>query len=223
MANHWTRFHIYNVIYAHFKNYTMLRRKRYILNLKLVYNHRNTRGAIVECGTWRGGMIAGIASLLGKERSYYLFDSFEGLPDAQPIDGQRALEWQRAASPSEEHNNCCADQGEAETAMKRSAATDVHIIKGWFNESLPKYNGGKIALLRLDADWYESTMQCLEQLFFRVVPDGIIIFDDYYTWPGCALAVHEFLSKHERPEGIHQYKNSIAYLIRATKNGVAND
>lgn len=201
----------------------MLRRQKYILNLKLVYNHRNTLGTIVECGTWRGGMIAGIASLLGKERSYYLFDSFEGLPDARPIDGQRALEWQRESSSSRNYNNCRADQSEAKTAMQRSAATDFHIVKGWFNESLPKYDGGEIALLRLDADWYESTMQCLEQLFFRVVPGGVVIFDDYYTWPGCALAVHEFLSKHERPEGIRQYKNSIPYLIRAEKNGAANE
>ena len=55
----------------------------YIANLVLSGRAAGVPGAIVECGTWKGGMIAGIASLLGASREYYLYDSFEGLPPAE--------------------------------------------------------------------------------------------------------------------------------------------
>ena len=50
----------------------------------------------------------------------------------------------------------------------------------------------KIALLRMDADWYDSTKCILDNLGDRVVPGGIVIVDDYYAWEGCAVAVNEF-------------------------------
>jgi O-methyltransferase len=202
----------YNRIYNRFRDYTMINRRKYILNLRLVQNYKRIQGSIVECGTWRGGMDAGIASLLERERHYYLFDSFEGLPDAQPIDGEEALAWQNELPPSQNFNNCLADRDEAEEAMQKSGATKVSIIKGFFENTLSKYDGGDIAILRLDADWYESTMQCLEHLFDKVLPGGIVIFDDYYTWPGCTQAVHEFLSKNRRREGLRQYRNTIPYI-----------
>jgi len=219
----WIKTRAYGRVYSRFSQYTMLSRKRYISNLRLACNYRGVPGAIVECGTWRGGMIGGIASVLGDERSYYLFDSFEGLPDAQSIDGERALAWQRDGEFSGKYNNCRADQAEAEAAMRLSGAKSVHIVKGWFNETLPGYDGGDIALLRLDGDWYESTMQCLERLFCRVTPGGIVVLDDYYTWPGCARAVHEFLAKHRRPEGIRQYRSDVPYIVKLKDDGGAHE
>ena len=52
-----------------------------------------------------------------------------------------------------------------------------------------------IALLRIDADWYEPTKCILENLAKYVVPGGLLIFDDYYTWEGCTVAVNEFAAK----------------------------
>lgn len=63
----------------------------YVENLRLARWVGQVRGSIIECGTWRGGMIAGIADVLGRDRRYYLFDSFEGLPPAKEIDGAAAL------------------------------------------------------------------------------------------------------------------------------------
>ena len=64
-------------------------------------------------------------------------------------------------------------------------------------EILPKVKKeiGQIAILRLDADWYSSTMTILNELYDQVVSGGFVIFDDYGTWPGCRQAVHEFIEK----------------------------
>src|SRR5688572_18533132 len=81
-------------IYRKYSTFTMIKPDNYVLNLELARQVRNVPGAIVECGVWRGGMIAGMAEVLGNSREYILFDSFEGLPKAKEIDGPSALAWQ---------------------------------------------------------------------------------------------------------------------------------
>jgi O-methyltransferase len=206
------------VIFNRFSEFTMIPKQFYLGNLELAYKVKGINGAIVECGVWRGGMIAGAASILGKERDYYLFDSFEGLPKASEIDGVDANNWQLDTKSEGYFNNCKAEIEFANKAMSMVNLNEnnIHIIKGWFNESLANGNYNfPIAMLRLDGDWYESTITCLQYLFSNVVPGGLIIIDDYYTWEGCAKAVHDYLSKNGRPERIYQYNNSIAYLIKS--------
>jgi hypothetical protein len=82
-------------LYEKYSSYTMIPKNTFIENLKLCRNLSTIHGCVVECGVWRGGMIASIAEILGKDRNYYLFDSFEGLPEAKEIDGKDALAWQR--------------------------------------------------------------------------------------------------------------------------------
>ena len=191
----------------------MLSRRDYVSNLSLCEEFRHLRGAVVECGTWKGGMIAGIATLFDDDRDYYLFDSFEGLPIAQDIDkdrwGQLAKTWQ-----AKSRTNLRAEESFAQRAMLLSGTRNVHIIKGWFNETLPKYSGHPIAILRADGDWYESTMDILINLYPYVVKDGLIILDDYYYWEGCAKAVHDFLSTNQLRDKIYQFKNLYAGLIK---------
>lgn len=146
----------------------------------------------MECGTWRGGMIAGIADILGPKRCYRLFDSYEGMPPAKEIDGKWALAWERNTTGPDYHDNCRASEVEARTTMSISPAKNVVITKGWFRDTLPKAERSPIALLRMDADWYDSTVCILANLASAVVPGGMIIVDDYYFFEGCALAVNEF-------------------------------
>jgi O-methyltransferase len=56
----------------------------------------------------------------------------------------------------------------------------------------------------LDADWYDSTITCLEAFGKHVAPGGVILIDDYYTWDGCSKAVHDYLSRHTLPWRIRQ-------------------
>jgi len=206
----------HQAIYRRLRNHTMISEGAYVRNLELVETFRNTPGRVVECGTWRGGMIAGIAITLGKEREYLLFDSFEGLPPAQGIDGETALRWQADTSAPDYFNNCTASEESAAEAMRLSGASNYRIIKGWFSRSLPSVAWSHdIAVLRLDGDWYESTMDCLEALFPHVTKGGIIIIDDYYAWEGCAKAVHDYLSRHQRPERIRQHDNAVCFMNKA--------
>ena len=72
----------------------------------------------------------------------------------------------------------------------------IHFIKGKVEETIPNIMiPEKIAVLRLDTDWYESTLHELEYLFPRLVKGGIIIIDDYGHWQGCKKAVDEYIEK----------------------------
>ena len=168
----------------------------YVSNLELVARYASTPGCVVECGTWRGGMIAGIAEVLGPSRRYYLFDSFEGLPPAREIDGPSALAWQADVDGPHYYANCRASEEDAMTAMALSGTPNYHIIKGWFAETLASGPPQElIAILRMDADWYDSTMCILEHLAPRMEAGGVIVVDDYFAWDGCARAVNEFAAK----------------------------
>jgi len=200
-------------IYRKYSAFTMIPEPIYTDNLKLIWDYRDIEGCIVECGVWRGGMSAGMATLL-QDKEYFLFDSFEGLPEAKAIDGERALAWQRNTTSPGYYDNCKA---EIDYATKVMATTNTvhHLIKGWFNETLPTAHfEKKISVLRLDADWYESTMDCLKYLYPKVAHGGIVLFDDYYTWDGCSRAVHDYLSNKSSSSRIHKTSMGIAYIIK---------
>lgn len=193
----------YSRIYERFSDYTMIGCGQFVTNLELATSIRHLPGCVVECGVWRGGMAAGIATVLGPDRDYFLFDSFEGLPDAKPIDGTAALNWQKNTTAPGYHDNCTADESFAREAMTKAGLPRATLVKGWFENTLPGFTPpSPIALLRLDGDWYESTITCLENLFPHVINDGLILIDDYYTWDGCSRAVHDYLSRHSRCERI---------------------
>jgi O-methyltransferase len=212
-AYRWFRGLHYYRLYSRFADFTMIPRRGFVTNLALCEQFRHIEGAVVECGTWRGGMIAGIAALFNDKRDYFLFDSFEGLPPANEVDTTRSGLSAKALQDTDYHN-CRADESSAREAMARSGARNVHVVKGWFNRTLPKYTGEPIAILRADGDWYESTMDILENLYPHVVRGGLIIFDDYYYWDGCARAVHDFLSKHELKDKIYQCDDLYAYIVK---------
>jgi O-methyltransferase len=174
----------------------MVPRHRFIDNLRLgTLVRRGVDGDLVECGTWRGGMIAAMSEKL-EGRKAVLFDSFEGLPPAEPIDGHRAAQWQAEVEGADYYDNCSATVEEAERAMLLSGAR-YEIRKGWFEETVPHYAGEEpaISVLRVDADWYAPTILCLRYLFPRVVTDGLVLIDDYAIWEGCTRAVHDYLSE----------------------------
>jgi len=204
-----------SAIYRRFRGFTMIPRDTYTANLRLLQRMRDVPGDVVECGVWRGGMSGGMASLLGPARRYWLFDSFEGLPDAGAKDGDEAVRYQQDRDSPHFYDNCSAPQAAAEEAMSRSGAPDVHVVKGWFDDVLPGFPADRsIAVLRLDGDWYESTMCCLRNLYPRMVQGGMIIIDDYYCWDGASRAVHDFLSETGVPDRVSQFDNDVAYILK---------
>ena len=202
-------------IFHKYSEFTMVPLNAYVDNLLLSNSVNSIDGCIVECGVWRGGMIAGIYDHLDKKRKCYLFDSFEGLPKAQENDGKAAKQWQKT-NEGVGLDNCKAEMAYAEKAMQLANSAEHKLIKGWFNETLTKTKIDEpIAILRLDGDWYDSTMVCLENLYPLVADNGIIIVDDYYAWDGCARAVHDYLSKNNLPLRIRETKNNVCYIINS--------
>jgi O-methyltransferase len=209
-------------IHKKYAAHTMIPFLIYSDNLKLAAQAGKISGDIVECGVWRGGMIAGIAEVLGRDRlgrdrKYWLFDSFEGLPPAGEADGEAARNWQNNKTGEHYYDNCAAEQGFAAEAIKMSGAQNYELVKGWFSDTLQKTAVNNIALLRLDGDWYDSTMTCLEALYPKVADGGVIIIDDYYFWEGCTRAVHDYLSRHALSERIRETANGVAYIIKNQK------
>jgi O-methyltransferase len=206
-----------NKMFNKYCSFTMIDSLVFVDNVLLCDTINEIEGCIVECGVWRGGMIAGIYDFLKVKRICYLFDSFEGLPKVKENDGEAAMVWQ------EKNNgvgldNCKAEISFAEQAMKIAKSNTHRIVQGWFEETLPSTKINEpIAILRLDGDWYDSTMICLEYLYPLVVENGLIIIDDYYAWDGCSRAIHDYLSKNNLPLRISQTQNGVCYIINTKK------
>jgi SAM-dependent methyltransferase len=171
-------------------------------------------GVFVECGVWRGGssmaMLLAQRAAFGKVlRPVYLFDSFEGLPPVTARDGPQARAWQANKDSPTYRDNCRAELDAVLAAFsdKGFGLGDFFVFKGWFQDTLPglrdELAGKPVAMLRLDADWYDSTMLCFEYLEPLISDGGIVIIDDYYTWEGCARATHDYLSRHDLPYRIN--------------------
>lgn len=149
-------------------------------------------GAVVECGVWNGGSSAMIAAGLharGNSRAFWLFDSFEGLP--QPTDKDE-IAVQTGYFPGW----CTGAVTRVEEAHRLAGggASPLHIHPGWFEETLPLQGKaiGPIALLHVDADWYESVYTVFQTLYAQVVPGGVVVIDDYGSWRGCRRALEDF-------------------------------
>jgi hypothetical protein len=198
----------------------MVPKVNFLVNLDLVQEYSSKPhlrdGAIVECGTWKGGMAAAMMEIGGTHRDYHFFDSFEGLPPAKEIDGSAALEWQGNTAGPFFFNNCTASAEEfrATIAMTGMPLRRVHVHPGFFEDTMRDLSIPPIAVLRLDADWYDSTMICLEALFDKILPGGIILVDDYYYWDGCSRAVHEFLARRQATERVRERGQSLALIVR---------
>jgi Macrocin-O-methyltransferase (TylF) len=155
---------------------------------------RGIPGAIVECGCARGGSVALMALTLkdlGERRDLWLFDTFEGLP--APTQNDPDFEIADAFT-----GTCVGTLEDVRSLFVRlEVEKNVHMVKGLFQDTLASADTGPIALLHIDGDWYDSVRVCLEALYDRVTPGGVIQFDDYGYWRGARKAVDEFLQKRE--------------------------
>jgi len=162
-------------------------------------------GSLVECGTWMGG--SSFAMLLIQQELFgnivkpvWMFDSFQGLPDADERDGPMAIEYQKNKDEPGYLDNCTAPLDKVRDAIAGFGFTDDEaiVVPGWFNDTVPLHKqrlvSEKISVLRIDCDWYEPVFFVLNELALSVVDEGAIILDDYYAWDGCALATHDYLS-----------------------------
>lgn len=189
-----------NVILKVKPKYTMVRNKNLISLYNLVRraNALNLSGDIVECGVWNGGSAAvmGVACMedehCSKKRNLWLFDSFEGLPLPGELDGNIERK-----SYTEGWNR--GDIGKVKMVFHKLGLPleNVRIIPGWFDVTLRAAPINTIAVLHIDADWYDSVKVTLEIFYDRVVPGGFIVLDDYGYWHGCERALADYFAEHQ--------------------------
>lgn len=161
-------------------------------------------GDLIEAGCWRGGvgiLMRGILKAYGThDRSVWLADSFEGLPPPNERD-----------YPADAGDlNYTAEQfavtlDEVRENFRRFGLLDerVRFLEGWFKETLPRVHDRHWAVVRLDGDLYESTMDGLENLYPRLAVGGFLIIDDF-GFANCRAAVEDYRREHGITEEIQQ-------------------
>lgn len=156
----------------------------------------NVEGDFIETGVWRGGtcifMRAILAAYQINDRKVFVADSFEGLPKPNP-----------KTYPADTgdkhyiHNFLAVSQEQVAKNFQRYGLLDDQVVflKGWFKDTLPIAPIEKLAIMRLDGDMYESTMDGLNNLYSKLSQGGFCIIDDYGL-AGCKKAVDDFRQQH---------------------------
>ncbi len=165
------------------------------------------KGDFVECGVWKGGsaMAAAMALLScgDTRRDFWLYDTYEGM--SKPTDADVSYDGEVAEQQLQQqdiHNPrsvwCYSPLEEVRNnlASIQYPTQQIHFIKGKVEDTLPEQMPERIALLRLDTDWYESTKHELVHLYPRLISGGVLIVDDYGYWQGSRRAVDEYFEHH---------------------------
>lgn len=161
-------------------------------------NNCAVEGSFVECGVYKGGSVMNMALT---QQNYarlvhiYLYDTFEGpTPPTQhdvTYNGRSAA--QVLQNPKK--NYVCSEEEVRKNMLLSGYAPEFfHFVKGDVAQTLKKVIPPKIAILRIDTDWYESTKAVLETLFPKLVKGGVLILDDYGYWKGARKAVDEYFA-----------------------------
>lgn len=175
--------------------YTLLTpaKLRSLKTLALAMDSRGVPGDFVECGTYKGGSAAVLATTLSDQRHLWLYDSFQGMPEVTERDGEGA----KSAV-----GLCRADQSDLlEIFSSLNIPPGRYTVRpGMFDQTFKEPLPERVALLHCDCDWYDSVSLVL-QTFYPLIPrGGCIVLDDFGWWEGTREAFYDFCAKvGERP------------------------
>jgi O-methyltransferase len=169
-------------------------------------------GDLIEAGVWRGGagiLMRGVLRARAvTDRGVWLADSFAGLPPPEisvhPADA--GADWH-------EWSQLTVTRSEVEANFQRYGLLDdrVHILEGWFSETLPTVADRRWAVIRLDGDMYGSTLDSLTNLYPGLSTGGYVIVDDYHALAACRQAVDDYRAEHGILEPIQRIDWTGAY------------
>lgn len=163
----------------------------------------NIPGDFLEAGVWRGGACIFLRAILRayhvKDRLVWAADSFAGLPPPNP-----QLYPHDAGLNLHQFPQLAVSLEKVKYYFLRYGLLDeqVRFLVGWFRDTLPTAPITRLALLRIDGDLYESTMDVLKHLYSKVVPGGFVIVDDYQDIAACRHAVDDYRKEHGITEPI---------------------
>lgn len=178
-------------------------------------------GQVIEAGTALGGSAIVMALVKSSERRLTVYDAFDMIPPPTDKDGEdvhkryaKIAAGKSKGIGGETYYGYRADLlGEVTASFERYGAplesNNVKLVKGYFEDTLRVT--GPVAVAHLDADWYESTMTCLQRIEPHLVTGGRLIIDDYNTWSGCTKAVDEYFA---RRTGYEFVKHGRMHIIK---------
>jgi O-methyltransferase len=206
-----------------YRNFSMLTYPRLIHLRDVVQSFNNNKDVCyVQCGVAKGGALALIRDFSNKHTAIYGFDSFNHMPNLTENDENedRALKHNFDKNGNKYIGKMFANESDVINTFKKlnTSFDNVKLIKGYIQDTFPNHinNINNIAVLHLDLDFYEATMYALENLYDKVIQNGVIIIDDYGAYKGCRNAVHDFRSKHNITSPIHR---TIETEIKGLKDG----
>jgi O-methyltransferase len=179
-------------------------------------------GDLVECGVWRGGscmlMAHALLAMGDTSRKIYLYDTFAGMSrpgevDVHTVDESEQMSRWKVFQRDGYNEWCYASIEEVRANMLATGypPESIVLVKGEVEETLPGTLPERIALLRLDTDWFASTYHELTHLYDRLAAQGILIVDDYGAYNGARLAVDRFFA--ERGVGMFLHRIDTAARI----------
>lgn len=172
-------------------------------------------GDLIETGVWRGGSVilmrAALDAYGDPERTVWAADSFQGLPKPDP-----------GRYPVDKDNwfwmcdDLAVPLDQVKANIERFGLLDdrVQFLAGWFKDTLPTAPIGRLAVLRLDGDMYESTIQALEALYPKLSSGGYCIVDDYWSVVECQAAVNDYRRDHGVVEPFRRIDEHACYWRR---------
>jgi O-methyltransferase len=193
---------------------TRLRHLRYLIDHIL---EENIPGDFIETGVWRGGACIFMRAMLEvhgiRDRRIWVADSFEGLPppNAEKFPAE-TLDWLHKVAM------LAVSLEEVQRNFAKYGLLDeqVTFLKGWFKDTLPCAPIKQLALLRLDGDLYESTMDALTALYDKVSPNGFIIVDDF-NLSSCRQAVTDFRARNNISEQLEEIDLNAVFWRKAVE------
>jgi len=184
----------------------------------------NVPGDLIEAGVWRGGTAMFMKAVLHArgchDRKVWLADSFEGLPKPDPELHPIEAKAHKSKLMREVYNHFAVSIDNVQANFNRFGLLDdqVQFLKGWFEDTLPSAPINRLAVIRLDADYYKSTMDCLHSLYHKLSPGGYLIVDDYGQddWTYCRQAVDKFRALHGIAEPMIRVDSTCYYWRRSS-------
>ena len=154
-------------------------------------------GDVIECGVYRGGSLRRICRTLKDQsphKSVYACDSYEEFPEEKV--GRVDLGFLRFLHRVKKKFQLAGDVPERMERFFDMYGIDGQIVKGYFSDTLGRFEHHTFCFIHLDCDIYESYKECLTVLYPKLTPGGVVVFDDYGSskWPGAKKAVDEFFS-----------------------------
>lgn len=172
--------------------YALYQSVRYILE-------NNIPGDFAECGVWKGGSCMQIALQLKQAgisgRSIWMYDTFSGMTRPGTEDGEaEKKEWAARETEPGKTDWCVATKEEVKQNMLLTGYPEelIRLVEGRVEDTIPRTCPEALALLRLDTDWYSSTLHELTNLYPVLNQGGILLIDDYGAWEGARKATDDY-------------------------------